>query len=155
MKKTLLTAMGMMVLTSGSVWAQVGAVGPYVRPYQNPRPTVSPYARLRGGGPISYFTQIRPLIQNNRDIQQLQQGVATLGAELQQQGMMGVPQDQIILPTTGHPVRFFDYSAFFSRVGPAMGSPIRGGNYGGNMGGNYGGGYTTPYAPIGSTGLVR
>jgi len=133
------------ILLASSAWAQVGNISPYFRPTINPRPTVSPFVRLRdGGGAITYFGQIRPQMQNTRDIQQIQQNL--LGIEQQGTGY-GLPQDQIILPITGHPVRFFDNSYFFSRVGAGAVSPLRGAGGGGN--------YNQPIAPLGATGIIR
>lgn len=148
MKRIMALVVGTALLSANVGWAQVGSVGPYVRPYINPRPTVSPFVRMQGGvqGGLTYFGQIRPQLQNTQAIQQLQGNLLNLEQQ-QQATTYGLPQETIILPMTGHPTRFFDYSYFFNRVGAGSMSPIRG--FGGA------GGSTTPFAPTGTTGIIR
>ena len=90
-----------------------------------PRPVVSPYLNMtRGGNPaVNYYGVVRPQMQFAGNLAALQQqvltGQATLGAEA-----------AAVLPNTGHPVRFLNYSHyFFNMGGGTAGSVAQGGSY--------------------------
>lgn len=70
------------------------AQGPYVQPMTNPyaRPAVSPYLNLaRGGNPgINYYGIVRPQLQFNSSLLQLQQAQVQDAADLSQLVNQGV-----------------------------------------------------------------
>lgn len=87
-----------------------------VQPQVNPfvRPAISPYLNLfRSGNPaVNYYGLVRPQVQFQNSLQQLQQQeqpFATFGF-YQQPGVA-------TLPTTGHATRFFNTSHYFFNQG--------------------------------------
>jgi hypothetical protein len=73
-------------------------------------PPVSPYINLlrSGSNPaINYYGLVRPQFQFQNSITGLQQQVTTLD-QTQAEAEAGV------LPSTGHPVQFFNYSHYYS-----------------------------------------
>ena len=77
------------------------------------RPPVSPYLNLlrRGSDPaVNYYGIVRPEIEFRSGLQNLQQQVNTVGQDV-------TAQDQALglLPATGHPVQFFNYSHYFGQ----------------------------------------
>lgn len=123
-------SLGLVLAAAAPAQAQIGT---YVRPQINPRPTVSPYLNMQRGGnaAINYYGVVRPQLETNRALFQLQQDV--------QMGQVGVAvaldpnQNAAILNTgqTGHPVSFFNYSHYYGNRGGGGGSggttPIAGG----------------------------
>ena len=120
---TLTLALAALLGGSATAQAQIGA---YNRPQINPRPTVSPYLSIFRGNPaINYYGTVRPQIEMNRQLnqleQQLQAGQPNLVLPLdpqQQQGPLAI--------TTGHPTSFQNTSHYFGS---------RGGSGGGTAGG--------------------
>jgi hypothetical protein len=109
--------LGAAVVSAAPAQAQIGV---YNRPVVNPRPTVSPYLNIfRGGsGAINYYGVVRPQLEMNRQLYQLQQEV--------QQTTPGVvfpmdPQAQGVVSTTGHPVSFQNYAHFYGGRGGSSG----------------------------------
>ncbi len=103
-------------------------VGQYNRPQINPRPTVSPYLGIvRGNAAVNYFAFVRPQMEMNRQLYQLQQEVVPPPANfvapidpLQQSQGTGL--------ITGHPVSFRNYSHYYGGGGGGGGSaPVAGG----------------------------
>jgi hypothetical protein len=123
MKPVALAALAAVALASVVVPERAFAQGfiqrpPQLTPYR--RPAFSPYLNLlRGGSPtINYFGQVLPQINQGRQLQgqqlqllqlqqqQLLQGGAALGAPVDEMGLGG-------LPTTGHPVAFWNYGRYY------------------------------------------
>jgi hypothetical protein len=80
-------------------------------------PPVSPYINLlRRGSPaaVNYYGIVRPEIQFENALGNLQQQVTTLGTETGEAGPGG-------LPPTGHPVQFMNYSHYFGAPLNAVG----------------------------------
>lgn len=86
------------------------AQGPYVRPQVNPyyRPPVSPYLNLTiGGSPgINYYGIVRPQLQTNAALQQLQQAQIQEAVDLSQVYNQGVP-------ITGVRSQFMNFSHYY------------------------------------------
>lgn len=88
-------------LAVAALWAfastvQAQQIGTYTPPTVNPRPTVSPYLNMtRGGigtGAINYYGIVRPQLDTQRNLLQLQQ---------EYKGLQGLQQQQTDDPTTG------------------------------------------------------
>jgi hypothetical protein len=112
----LLTALGLGIGFSPRSAAAQGVPGRGI-PGAGP-PAVSPYLNLlrRGSDPaVNYYGLVRPEVETRNSIQTLQQQVTTLGAETAAVETPGA----VVLPPTGHPTRFRDYSRYFSRLGTA------------------------------------
>jgi hypothetical protein len=115
-----LAAVGLCLGLGGQAAAQ-GYGRPQTSPWQ--RPTVSPYLNMTRGGnqAVNYFGLVRPQQDAARSIQQLQlqqvqQQQALLGAQTFVP-VSGEDPQQAGLPTTGHPVTFFNYSRYFPLAG--------------------------------------
>src|SRR5260370_12815663 len=127
---TALAALGVLgFLATGQARAQFGYQRPQTSP--NPRPAVSPYLNLlRSGDPaVNYNTLVRPQIEQPRAIQQLQ-----IEVQQQDQAMLGqrfaVPagvNPSAVLPFTGHPTQFMNYSHYFTTAATRQGVPALGG----------------------------
>lgn len=90
--------------------AQTPASSPSRRP--NTRPTVSPYLNLlrRGNPALNYHGIVRPQVEFRSNFQQLQQQLTTVGQAAEE-------AREADLPTTGHPIRFMNYSQYFLNTG--------------------------------------
>ena len=112
----LLVAMTALVMVTSTAQAQPPSS------YPGQTPTVSPYLNLRRGAndpAINYYGIVRPQVDFRRSLQNLQQ-------ELQSPNSTGNQGPESL--TTGHPVRFQNYSHYFGRSltgGPAV-SPMPG-----------------------------
>jgi hypothetical protein len=123
-----------------------------VQPQWQSRPTTSPYLNLLrpGAAPaINYFGLVQPQINTSQNISQLQQQVGVLDSTLLNSGMTtNAPTAGSVL-TTGHPVVFFNYGAYF----PMPGRGRIGGGAGGlgarGVGGVGGGGLVNAGFPLG------
>ena len=112
----------LMLVTASSVPAQ----GTYTRPMTSPNgaPAVSPYLNLvRGGNPaVNYYGLVRPQMDAQHALQQLQSGVAAPASSL--------PMDAT--PNSGHPVQFMNFSHYFNNnVGGGLSGRGAGGQAGG------------------------
>jgi hypothetical protein len=121
--------------------AQFGTLG---QAPPRPRPTVSPFINLRGGaGTIvgqgsasSYYGIIRPQLDANRSIADLQQGInrlnpdGSLRGQLDSQGAVNALGGL----ETGHAATFFNYSHYYPLVPPG-GSGGSGTGFGAGLGG--------------------
>jgi len=126
-----LAALGVVgFLATGQAHAQFSYQRPPTSP--TPRPAVSPYLNLlRSGDPaVNYNTLVRPQIEQPRAIQQLQIEVQ----QQQDQAMVGqrfaVPagiNPTAVLPFTGHPTQFMNYSHYFTTAATRQGVPALGG----------------------------
>jgi hypothetical protein len=121
-------------------------LGGYSPPQVGP-PAFSPWLNMNrpGGGATNYFGMVKPQMQTQQQLQNLQ-----YQQNLLQSGVgTGVGADQNVpLSTTGHPVRYMDYSRYFPLYGmPGGGGGIPG--YGPNTG--VGTGYGTPGLRTGIT----
>lgn len=98
------------ILAAGVFVVPASAQGPYVRPQVNPyyRPPVSPYLNLAiGGSPgINYYGIVRPQLQTNAALQQLQQAQMQEAAELTQAYTQGVP-------ITGVRAQYMNFSHYY------------------------------------------
>jgi hypothetical protein len=97
--------------------AQIGYPGPAGTPFS--RPVVSPYINLlRAGNPtaVNYYGIVRPQLQYNSSIQQLQQQTASNRAAL------GEVEAAVGVPATGHSTAFLNYSHYFPLAGNQLGS---------------------------------
>jgi hypothetical protein len=137
-KRAMLTtaALGMLTwLTPGVARAQ-GYVQPQTNPYG--RAPLSPYLNmLHGGDPaINYHGLVKPQLQTNQSLLALQQ----------QQVQPTATIDPSILPTTGHPTRFLNYSHyFFNQGGSGTYDTLGGGAYGPYGGGGVGNPGANPF----------
>ena len=100
-----------------------GAQFPTVPPVgiAGPGPTVSPYVNLITGGGIpgaNYYGLVRPQIQNQFALQQLQTQFGMLAAQANQ---LGTPAIQGQMLTTGHSATFFNTMQYY----PVGGFPPR------------------------------
>ena len=102
----------LMVLGScaGRAAAQFGS--PLGQPPQNPlgTPSFSPFLNLgRGGNPaMNFYGLVRPQLQTQQSLQQLQQQQALL-----QTGLLGAQTATALPLTSGHETYFVNYSHFF------------------------------------------
>lgn len=122
-RHTLSIALAALLASAASAQAQIGV---YNRPQINPRPTVSPYLSIFRGNPaINYFGSVRPQIEMNRQLVQLQQ-------QIQGQPNLVLPVDPLQQGlgtsgmTTGHPVTFQNYSHYYGNRGGAVAGGIGG-----------------------------
>jgi hypothetical protein len=95
-------------------------IGGYQRPYQNPYPAFSPILNMGAGGnpATNYFGIVRPQMQTAAALQQLQANQQLLmGNQAPGQTPALTADGQLVLPTTGHPVGFNDYSRYFPLQG--------------------------------------
>ncbi len=115
-------------LGSTTAFAQFG----YTQPQPQGGPTFSPYLNLNRSGTqagINYFGLVRPQLQTNQQLQNLQNQQALLANELG--GGAIVPGQPVPVSTTGHPVYYFDYARYFPLQGLSNGGGAGGGGYGG------------------------
>jgi hypothetical protein len=123
--KRILSAAAAWLVLAVPAWAQTG----YVRPQTNPYgiPTVSPYVNLNrfAGNPgLNYFGIVRPELQANANLAQLQQQTAAL---YDQQALANIPGADPNQPATGHTSRFFNYSHYYaSQGGHVVAPPLTG-----------------------------
>jgi hypothetical protein len=113
MKICLASVVGVLVLGT-SVHAQP-QIGSYTPPVTNPRPIISPYLNLNRGGvapAIDYFGIVRPQIDNQKAIQQLQQQYQTTQGQL---GQLGQQLGTDEMAPTGRTTMggYFNYSHYF------------------------------------------
>lgn len=91
--------------------AQVGSLRPQTNPFG--QPAISPYLNLNRAGTtagINYYGLVRPQLDTNRSLQQLQQQYA-----FGQNGMQ--TNDTVsVLSNTGHSVRFMNTGSYFSSI---------------------------------------
>jgi hypothetical protein len=83
----------------------------------------------RFGAPpgINYFNLVRPQIQTQQMLGNLQQQQSLLAANAAAAGMPVAPLDQQPpVSTTGHPVHYFDWSRYFPLQGLPPGSYVTG-----------------------------
>ncbi len=108
------SAMGAALAVSACASAQM-PIGSYTAPTVNPRPTVSPYLNLNrnGGTPaINYFGIVRPQIENQQAIQNLQHQVQTNQAMIQAQSQQQSATEEMA-PTGRALGGYLNYSHFF------------------------------------------
>lgn len=136
-RHTLSIALAGLLASAASAQAQIGV---YNRPQINPRPTVSPYLSIFRGNPaINYFGSVRPQIEMNRQLYQMQQEIQAAQPNLVlpfdplQQGLGTTGM------TTGHPVSFQNYSHYYGNRGGSAGVA-------GGVGGPTG--FANPASPI-------
>jgi len=104
-------------------------IGSYSAPVVNPHPVISPYLNLNRTGTatsINYFGLVRPQMDNQRAIQQLQQQFKTTENQVGQLGQLSQQQTTDEIAPTGRGVGgFMNYSHFytpFNRNGGSAGS---------------------------------
>jgi hypothetical protein len=126
----------------GGAAGQASAQFQYFQPQTAPfyQPPVSPYLNIfRGGNPgINYYGLVRPQVQAQQNLQQLQlqqqfQAQQQVQQAQSQQAILLSPAAQTgPLPTTGHPAYFNGTNRFFNSIpGRTTGIPtIAGGNFG-------------------------
>ena len=112
MKQRLASLFALVVLgTSAHAQQQIGS---YTPPSVSPRPPISPYLNLnRGGGnaAMNYFGIVRPQMENQQAIQNLQQQNQQTQGVLQTQGNPLIYEE---MAPTGHRLGgFFNYGHFF------------------------------------------
>ncbi len=113
-------------------------IGGYSPPQVQGRPTISPYLNLArpGSSPaINYYGLVRPQMQTQQQLQNLQGQQNLLATELG--GGMAIPGQMTPIATTGHPVYYFDFARYF----PLGGLPNNMMGMGMGMGGMGGAGY--------------
>jgi hypothetical protein len=129
--------------------------GTYVRPYQPVHPTVSPYLNLNRGGTnpaINYYGIVRPQMQTQQNLQQVQQqltaqAAAGPGPDTAMPLTTGALGATPLVSTTGHPVSYFNYSHYFPGILNRGG--MRTGSSGGVLAGQ-GGAFLPPIPGIGT-----
>jgi hypothetical protein len=110
----------------------LGTLGQYSPPPGLSRPILSPYMNMTRPGTnpaINYYGLVRPQIDTNQNLSQLQQQFQQLDTGINQGMTTGAPQAGSML-TTGHPVVFMNYGTYFPLF-TRGGSPYRGGAGGG------------------------
>jgi hypothetical protein len=102
-------------------------IGGYTPPIQQ-RPTISPYLNLNrfGTNPaINYFDLVRPQVLTQQQLLNLRLQQGMLAGDVANLGTQIAPLDQQVpLSTTGHPVRYFDWSRYFPLYGLPAGSGV-------------------------------
>jgi hypothetical protein len=148
MKRSIAAHLAVLLLMSSAganfASAQFGTLG---QPPARSRPTVSPYINQGVGGGINafnYYGIIKPQIDTNRSISQLQTNVQLLNADGSLKGALSQGQQPNALNTsqTGHPATYFNYSHYFpmsygsrgttgtTGIGSGFGTGIGGANSG-------------------------
>lgn len=141
MKRAIITSLAVALVWTGVglnfASAQFGTLGqPPAR-----RPAVSPYINLGigGGGAVSYYGLIKPQIDANRSIVELQNVVThmnpdgSLRGQLDAQGQGQTGQTGL---QTGHAAQFFNYGHYYPIAGPGGATSTGTGmGYGPGMGG--------------------
>jgi hypothetical protein len=117
--------------------AQFGTLG---QAPQRSRPTVSPYINQGVGGGINafnYYGIIKPQIDTNRSISQLQTGVQLLNADGSLKGALSQGQQPNAVNTmqTGHPATYFNYSHYFPMSFGSTGATGTASGFGTGVGG--------------------
>jgi hypothetical protein len=132
MKRVTTAALAALGLLGFLATGQARAQFTYQRPQTNPfgTPTVSPFLNMaRGGNPaINYNTLVRPQIQTQRSLQQLQTDVRQ--DELRMGQLTTAPagiDPNAVLPYTGHPTQFMAQSHYFTTAAPRQSFPALGG----------------------------
>lgn len=115
-----ITVAAVMSICAGEAAAQYDVFNPsrsIMRGASIRRPTVSPYTELLvpGAGATSYFTRVRPQLQQQQinrqaaaNFQQLQREIG----QISQSNRSGPRSDETIR-ATGHPTRFFFYGTYY------------------------------------------
>jgi hypothetical protein len=124
MKRLVLAALAALGLVAGGLPGRAAAqvATSFGRPPANPlgTPQVSPWINLANGGNLglSYYGLVRPQVQAQQSIHQLQQQQQLEQAQLAGgNGPGGLPL------ITGHPTQFVNYSTYFPATG--VGSSLR------------------------------
>ena len=113
MKRVSWLAVGVVVLLAGNA---VQAQQPYVRPQTNPygTPAISPYLNLArpGGAGLNYYNLVRPQVETNAALQQLETSQLQTAVLAQQ----ALDPNRLMLDT-GHSTKFMTYNQYFQNVG--------------------------------------
>ena len=141
---------GIITLTALALWSSVGLNfasaqfgGTLGQAPPRSRPAVSPFINLGPGGAGAFYGIIKPQLDANRSINDLQQGVmrlnpdGSLKGQLDQGTTTGLGGLQ-----TGHPASFFNYGHYFPVNGPGSATNATGASFGSGLGG-YSPGLTT------------
>jgi len=162
MKRCLFTALAALAawwgIGVGGVHAQSWQLGTYGPPQIRSRSPVSPYINMTGRGNLAtdYYGIVRPQMDTNRSIYDLQQGINNLNTAGNPGSML--PLNSAVSQTglqTGHPVGVFNYQRFFPLsygstsmgVQGPIGAPGFGTPYSSNFGGTTGTTQTQTFFP--------
>ena len=144
MRRGIITSLA--VLAWGSVglnFASAQFGGTLGQPPMRPRPTISPYLNI-GGGAGAYYGIVKPQMEGNRAIYDLQQG----GSRIQQDGWVRTQAEQNTSAlgglTTGHQASFFNTSHYYPTNPPGGATTASPASFGSGLGG-----YTPPSANFG------
>jgi hypothetical protein len=126
MKHFITTGLLALVLELTVSLPQAAAQMPYQRPSTNPynTPVFSPYLNLLRGGSnaaVNYYGLVRPEVQYNASLLQLQGQLQTVQSTVAGETYSG-------LPYTGHPVQFMSFSHYFPSKGVSGGVGARAGS---------------------------
>jgi len=125
--KSCLAAAFAVLVTSTGVFAQP-QIGSYTPPQVNPHPTISPFLNLNRSGVspgVNYFGIVRPQMENQQAIQQLQQFQKQFPTT---QGQTGQLPNEEMAPTGHVAGGFFNYGHYyplFTRGGTAATGGVR------------------------------
>ena len=127
MRRSWKTTLAAALVWGGLAPFAAAQIGSYQPPIQQ-QPAVSPYLNInRFGQPpgLNYYNLVRPQLQTQQQISNLQQQQQLLASGLGSANTI-TPLDQPVPPSsTGHPVNYFDWSRYFPLQGlPAGGTAI-------------------------------
>src|SRR5438552_3659922 len=129
---------GIITLTALALWSSVGLNfasaqfgGTLGQAPPRSRPAVSPFINLGPGGAGAFYGIIKPQLDANRSINDLQQGVMRLNPDGSLKGQL----DQATGTTTiglqtGHSASFFNYGHYFPVNGPGSATNATGTSFG-------------------------
>ena len=119
MKRGIFTSLALLALWGTGVnfaSAQFGGLG---QAPIRPRPTVSPFIDLGQGGANAFYGIIKPQIDANRSIYDLQRGLQTLNPDGSLKGQLNAGSTNALGGLqTGHSVTFMNTSHYFPLVPP-------------------------------------
>jgi hypothetical protein len=135
MKRFLLAALVSVALCGASGGQLFAQIGTYTPPY-NVGPPVSPYLNMFRGNPaINYYGIVQPQMQMSQQMFQLQnaflhQPINMNLTPAQQALGAGLPVQNELVTTTGHPVMFQNLSYYYPMYGGGQGFGGFGGAFG-------------------------
>src|SRR6516162_9074147 len=137
MKRGMITLLAVLALwSSAGLNFAAGQFGTLGQAPPRPRPTVSPFINLGPRDPLAYYGIVRPQLDANRSIGELQQDINRLNPDGSLRGQIDSPAAVNALGglQTGHAATFFNYSHYYPLV-PQGGTGVSGTGFGAGLGG--------------------
>jgi hypothetical protein len=129
MRAILAACLAIIGLLAGSATERAAAQFIPGQPYQPNRPFVSPYLNLArpGLGGINYYGLVRPQLDVNRQLQQLQQQQGVLATQVGAATLPEDPTQPAPVGITGHGTNFSNYGHYYYQgLGSSGGSGLGG-----------------------------